>query len=188
MEYRLALILVFAALSQLRADEKIAHMAPETVDKNVAAATLVSKYQEAPDFSCQTTDGIKFNLAALKGKVVVLYFFSASVGASIIEMKDMEAEIFQKLRGREDFEMIAIGRGHSREELVKIGGENKLTFPLVADPKRELYGRYFKNYVPRTMVVRKDGTIGYLASGYDELKSLPRLQAVLTSELAVKTP
>lgn len=149
------------------------------VDEEVKKNTLVEVGQMAPDFTCETTDGRTITLSALKGKGVVLYFFSTSVGACITEMRYLEQEIFQKLRNREDFQLIAIGRGHSREELVKVGGENKLTFPLVPDPKQELYQRYFSKFVPRTVVVRKDGSIAYLASGYREFAGITDLQAAL---------
>lgn len=156
------------------------------VDKAVAQATLVKVKQAAPDFTCTTTDSRTITLSALKGKAVVLYFFSTSVGACITELKYLEKEVFQKLQNRDDFQLIAIGRGHSREELVKVGGENKLTFPLVADPKQELYQRYFSKYVPRTVVVRKDGSIAHLASGYREFAGTLELQVVLQGVLADK--
>ncbi len=156
------------------------------LDKSIASATLVKVGETAPDFTCKATDGRTFTLSALKGKVVVLYYFSTSVGACITEMKNLEKEIFQKLLNREDFQLIAIGRGHSREELVKAGGENKLTFPLVPDPKQEIYQLCFSQFVPRTVVVRKDGSIAYLASGYREFDGIVELQSVLEGVLAEK--
>lgn len=153
------------------------------LDEEVKQSTLVQVGQAAPDFTCKTTDNRTITLSALKGKVVVLYFFSTSVGTCITEMRHLEEEIFQKLRNREDFQLIAIGRGHSREELVKTGGENKLTFSLVPDPEQELYRRYFSKFVPRTVVVRRDGSIAYLASGSRESLGITDLQVVLQSVL-----
>ena len=146
---------------------------------------MIQLEHPAPDFACQTTDGKTLSLAALKGKVVVLYFFATSVPSCLVEMKYLEKEVFQPLRQRTDFQLIAIGRGHSREEVVKVGGENKLNFPLVADPQRENYHRYFTKFVPRTVVVRKNGTIAYLSNGTHEFDGIVKLQAVLTRELAV---
>ena len=156
------------------------------LDKAVASATLVKVGQSAPDFTCQTIDGKSLTLSAMRGKVVVLYYFSTSVGFCLTEMKYLEKEVFQKLRDREDFQLIGIGRGHSHDELVKAGGQNKLTFPLVADPKQEFYQRYFSKYVPRTVLVRKDGSIAYLASGYHEFNGIVELQTALQRALAEK--
>ncbi len=164
-------------------------LAETAIDREIAATTLVQKEHPAPDFTGMTTDGKNITLSTLKGKVVVLYFFSTkSMPACVSEMKYLEKEVFQKLRERENFQLIAIGRDHTREELVKTGGENKLTFPLVPDPKQEIYARYFTKFTPRTVVVRKDGSIAYLVSGQHEYDGIIRLQAVLTRELAVKTP
>ncbi|MFN0078607.1 MAG: peroxiredoxin family protein [Prosthecobacter sp.] len=164
-------------------------LAESAIDREILATTLVQKEHPAPDFTGQTTDGRSLTLSALKGKVVVLYFFSTkSVPACISEMKYLEREICQKLNDREDFQLIAIGRDHTREELVNIAGENKLNFPLVPDPKQEIYARYFTKFTPRTVVVRKDGSIAYLVSGHHEFDGIIRLQAVLTRELAMKTP
>jgi peroxiredoxin len=160
--------------------------AEEELDKQVAAATLVEQFQAAPDFTCKTTDGRDFTLSAQKGKVLLLYFFSTSNAASITEMRYLEKEIHQKLKGRGDFQIIAIGRGHEREELVKLAGERHYTFSFVPDPKQEIYGRYFARFVPRKVVVRRDGTIAYLASGYKEFEGILQLQELLARELAVK--
>lgn len=160
----------------------------EDVDQAVQEATLVKLYEKAPDFTCRTTDGREFKLSAMRGRVVVLYFFASSVPFSLTEMGYLEAEVFQKLRQRDDFAILGIGRGHSRDEVVKMAGEKKLTFPMAADPLQECYNRYFSKFIPRTVVVRKDGTVAFLASGYREYDGIVDLRAVLQRELAAKAP
>ncbi|WP_395718921.1 peroxiredoxin family protein [Prosthecobacter sp.] len=160
----------------------------DDLSQEVKAATLVSLYGKAPDFTCRTTDGREFQLSAMRGKVVLLYFFASSVPFSLTEMRYIEKEVFEKLRQRDDFAILGVARGHTREETVVMGGQNKLTFPLAADPKQELYGRYFTKFVPRTVVVRKNGTIAYLASGSKEYESIVQLQTVLARELAATVP
>ncbi len=162
--------------------------AKEGVDKEMQEATLVAVGQAAPDFTCQTTNSIPFTLSANKGKVVVLYFFAESVPFSLTEMKYLESEIYKPLGKRSDFAILGLARGHTREETVKLGGENQVTFPQAADPKQECYKRYFTKFVPRLVVVRKNGTIAYIESGYKELTSISLLQAVLEKELAVSAP
>jgi peroxiredoxin len=182
MSMKLPFLLLFIACTSLLSANAADHL-----EEDVKAATLVRKDQAAPDFTCRTTDNREIKLSALKGKVVLLYFFSTkSVPASVFEMKYLEKEIFQKLQKRDDFQLLAIGRGHTREELVKIGGENKLTFPLVPDEKEEICRHYFNKFVPRKVVLRRDGTIAYLASGYAEFDGIVNLQQVIARELAYK--
>lgn len=149
----------------------------------VDAASLVKVYEPAPDFTCRSTDGREFQLSALKGKVVLLYFFDKVPGACAIELRYLQKVIVDKLKDRKDFAMLAIGRGFEREAVVKYAGENKLDLPMAADPKADIYGRYFLKFVPRVVVVRKDGTVAFLRSGYREFEGVVELQEVLTREL-----
>jgi hypothetical protein len=68
----------------------------------------------------------------------------------------------------------------------KIGRDKGLTFLLTADPRLEIFQRYFTKYVPRKVLLRRDGTIGLLASGYNELDGASTLKAAVSSELAQK--
>ncbi len=172
----------FAILTACGAAVAMAQQA-DNVDAQVEQSTHVRRGDAAPEFACQATDGRQFDLSSSKGKVTVLYFFSTSVGASLTEMRHLENEVVRKVGSRDDFQIIGIGRGHTREELVKVGGENRLTFPLAADPQAEIYGRYFLKFVPRTVVVGRDGSIIHMASGYDEALGLERLKHVLNGEL-----
>lgn len=173
----LTLLVSLACATPLRAAETA-----DKIDAQMQQATLVAKGQAAPDFASASTDGRQFALSAQKGKVVVLYFFDARIGACVTEMKLLEKEVFQKLRDRGDFALVGIGRGHSRDELVTVGGANGLTFPLMADPQAEVFRRYFSKFVPRTVVVRRDGTISHLASGYRDLTGIIALQQALDAE------
>lgn len=155
----------------------------ESIDAQIQAATRVKKGEIAPDFSCKTTEGRNFSLEAQKGKVVLLYFFAASVPFSYTEMRYIEQEIVKKLGDREDFSVLCIARGHTHEEVVRMGGENKLRLPMVADADKTIYERYFSKFVPRTAIVAKDGSIAYLTSGSKEFEGIVQLQQALEEEL-----
>lgn len=162
--------------------------AADGMDQKIKEATLIQKDKPAPDFTCRTTDGRNVTLSELKGKVVVIYFFSMSNQTSLTEMKYLEKEVFQRLRERGDFQMIAVGRDHGREELVRLSGDMRYSFPMVPDAHREIFHRYFTSFVPRTVVVRKNGTVGYLATGYHEFDGIVKVQAILAKELAAPAP
>lgn len=155
----------------------------DSIDAQIQAATRVKKGETAPDFSCKTTEGRAFNLGAQKGKVVLLYFFAASVPFSFTEMRYIQKEIVEKLEKREDFAVLCIGRGHSREELVRIGGQNMLRLPMAADADKTIYERYFSKFVPRTVLIAKDGTIAFQMSGSKEFEGIVKLQQALDVEL-----
>ncbi|MGE0387577.1 MAG: peroxiredoxin family protein [Gammaproteobacteria bacterium] len=144
-------------------------------------ATLTRVGDEAPAFTCRTIDGTRFALAELKGKVVLVNFFAAWCDPCNVEMPRLEQEIWTKYKDRK-FVMVAIGREHSAAELAEFREKHKLTFTLAPDPKREIYGRFATESVPRTYVIAADGRIAYQSEGYSA-SEFARLPWVIQAEL-----
>lgn len=139
-----------------------------------ALSTQVKPGDVAPDFSCQTVSGEQFSLSGQKGKVVLVNFFATWCAACMEEMPHLDKEVFLKFGSRNDFKLIAIGRGHSAAELTKFNNEKGFTLPIAPDPKREIYSRYADKYIPRNFVVGKDGkiklsTVGYTAEDFQKI-------------------
>lgn len=176
MPLRLLLAIACLASAAIAADG-------DALDREIRASTLIQAGDTAPDFSCKTTDGHAFTLSAQKGKVVLLYFFASSVPFCYPEMRYIEKEIVEKLAKREDFTVLCLGRGHNREELVKIGGENKLRLPMAADEQKEIYSKMFTKFVPRTVIIGKDGRVVHTAAGSKEFEGIVKLQEAIAREL-----
>jgi peroxiredoxin len=64
------------------------------------------------------------------------------------------------------FLMVAIGREHTKDDLVKFNKEKGFTFPIAPDPKREVFSLFAKQSIPRNYVIGKDGKIAYQGIGY----------------------
>lgn len=173
----LVILLACLALSGLRAREA------DALQREIAASTLIRPGDSAPDFACRTTDGRDFSLSQQKGRVVLLYFFASSVPFCYPEMRYIEQEIVKKLEQRGDFAVLCLARGHTREEVVRIGGENKLRLPMAADETKSIYQKMFTKFVPRVVLVGKDGRIAYTATGSREFEGILRLQQAVSEEL-----
>lgn len=174
------LIFVLLACACLHAENPV----EEDVDKAVLAATRVRAGQQAPDFTIKATDSTSFTLSALRGKVVVLYFFAEAAPASLTELAYLEKEVWQKLKDRGDLVVLGIARGHSREEVVQMAGKKGVTFPAAPDADGVVYGRFFDRYVPRLVVVDRGGFITHLRAGYKEFDGIVELQQAVAKALS----
>ncbi|MBA4318153.1 MAG: protein-disulfide isomerase [Flavobacterium sp.] len=122
--------------------------------------------QDVPAFKVTALDGKTIDITAMKGKVVLLNFFATWCGPCMQEMPLVEKEIWQKLKS-DNFVVLAVGREHSTEELIKFNKEKGFTFLIAPDLKRGVYSLFAKELIPRTYVIDKNGKIAFQSIGYD---------------------
>jgi len=160
----LAMILAVPALANTAGDEEDDHQDP--ADK-VAASTLVRVGDPAPAFVSGLLGGGEFDLAAQKGKVVLINWFATWCPPCRAEMPHLEKEVWQRFRGDEGFAMVSVAREESAKEVGPFVVEYKVTWPFALDPKREAYAKYATAYIPRNVVVDRTGTIIYQSQGFE---------------------
>jgi peroxiredoxin len=156
---------------------------PQTLSADdEAKTTRVKAGENAPDFTCKTISGEAFSLDQHKGKVILVNFFATWCGPCLAELPHLEKEILQRYADRKDFRLIVIGREHSAEELAEFAKEKNLSLPMAPDPKREIYGKYAEQYIPRNFIVGKDGKVKLASVGYTE-SSFQEVVQTLENEL-----
>ena len=129
-------------------------------------ATLVHAGEIAPDFSVSTLDGEVFSLSGARGNVVIISFFATWCPPCREELPHLEKEIWQEFRDQ-SFRLVAIGREESPEKLRPFVEKMGLSFPIAADPEREIYAKYAEAYIPRLFLVGRDGVVLYESSDFD---------------------
>ena len=125
---------------------------------------------KAPSFSCKTLKGKEYTIDRLKGKVIMLNFFATWCPGCNLELPELEKEIWNKYRDNPDFVLLVIGREHTDKDLIAFAGSKNLDLPFVPDPGREIYRLYASRYIPRNIVIDKEGNIVFQNSGFTAKK------------------
>jgi peroxiredoxin len=126
--------------------------------------------QEAPDFVIDPGDGTKQKLSDLRGKVVMLQFTASWCSVCRKEMPHIEKEIWKRNKVRSDFVLVGIDLDEPLETVKKFQEEIKVTYPLVLDPKGNIFYSYAAKGagVTRNVIVDKTGKIVYMTRLYKE--------------------
>ncbi len=130
--------------------------------------SLMKKGTLVPDFSLFTLDGQQIKFSELKGKTVFLNFFTLSCPMCMKELPLLEKEIWLKYKNRPDVVILAVGREEQVDKLNSFREKKGLTIPIVADPKREVYALFASQYVPRNIVIDKQGMLVLSEVGFTE--------------------
>jgi len=150
-----------AALSLLATTSCIAEDQPAADE-----TTLVEVGQTAPDFTVEMLDGSYVTLSDLRGRTVLLTFWSSECSICRAEMSVVQQRIIDRFAGR-GFAYLPVSRGLGRETVEEFCRQNGYTFPVGLDPDRSIYGMYATRYVPRSFLIDADGTILMSAVEYE---------------------
>lgn len=140
--------------------------------------------QQAPSFKARTLDNEEINLADLKGKVVLLDFWSLSCAACFKELPELN-EIVKKYP-QEVFVLISL-MYNTKDELLKkfdttkdgykmrkpIFGNDKVDFQIIPDAKEIMKLYTDKLVFPRAFIVDQRGIVTRHFLGYAEDRGIP---------------
>ena len=112
----------------------------------------------APDFSLPDLGGKEISLSSLKGKVVLLSFWSIYCQPCRQEMPMMDS-LYQKYRSEG---LDVVGVNIDRDPLVSIQNfvkENRLSFPILLDREKRTMKTYRAHFLPSTFLIDRSGII-----------------------------
>lgn len=112
----------------------------------------------APDFTLKdVTSGRDYTLSGLRGKVVMLNFFTYTCEPCKAEMPYLQ-EIDQEFKGQ-GFQMIGIGLASTSEQLRSLAQQLGVSYPILLgnDEVSKAYGQI--DFVPTSFIIDRQGNM-----------------------------
>lgn len=135
--------------------------------QDIESTTLIHAGDVAPDFTVEMLDGKRVTLSSLRGKVVLVSFWATWCPPCRQEMSHMQEGVIDRFAGS-DLVVLPISRGEKRETVEKFIEKMGYGFPVGLDIDQSIYSKYASNYVPRSVVINREGEVVYVAVVYDE--------------------
>lgn len=129
----------------------------ESPDPSYDQTTHVHIGDLAPNFTVEMLDNHPITLADLRGKIVLLTFFSPACPDCHAQFEHIKSQIttFDSAK----FQFVPIARNEKRATVEQFRLENGYTFDMGYDPDGKIYGLYATRYVPRNYLIDSDGRI-----------------------------
>lgn len=123
----------------------------------------LSKGNTAPNFQLEDLNGNLVSLWDLRGKVVLLNFWTSYCGWCKKEMPSME-EIYQDYKDK-GFEILAVNIKGDKDGLREFMNKNGFTFPVLLDSDGAAARTYQVQGVPNTYIIDSRGIIQEVVLG-----------------------
>ena len=116
-----------------------------------------------PPFALAALDGRKVDLAAMRGRVVLINYWATWCEPCREEMPAIE-RLRAKMKGR-PFEVLAVNYGESEEKVSSFVAKLKLSMPVLLDPYKNSVEDWKVRGLPMTFLVDASGRVRYWSFG-----------------------
>jgi peroxiredoxin len=142
---------------------------------------------KAPDFDLPTLDGQHVSLSSLRGKVVLIDFWSTICDPCLKEMPEL-VKLYQERKDK-GFTVLAIATDgpETVANVSSVAKERKMVFPVLLDTETAALDRYNpEGRLPFTEVIDRNGNVVLKRSGYQpgDVESQRRLVEAIDKAMA----
>lgn len=154
--------------------------APQSINTDKKSVSTFSvgleKDQQAPDFTLSTLTGESVKLSSLRGKTVILNFWTTWCPPCKFEMPDMQQFYSDYKKNNIIIIGVNLTDNESNTKQVKdFTKQYKISFPILLDTKGEIRKQYKIITIPTTYIIDSNGIIAENVIGpitYDKIKKL----------------
>lgn len=125
---------------------------------------------EVPAFRFEIEKGQFQNITDHKGKLVLINLFATWCPPCRLELPEMQKQIWNKYQHDSRFALFVFGREEGWEVLESFKKKHKYGFPILPDPKRDIFSKFASQSIPRNILIDESGKIIYQSEGYDEIE------------------
>jgi peroxiredoxin len=119
----------------------------------------------APDFTLDTIAGDIITLSALRGKLVMVTFWTTSCGACVAEMPDIQ-EVYDTWSGEKYLEILAVNSKQPVVYVQRFLDEREwCTMPVLLDTAGAVAQEYHITRIPRTFFIDSNGIVRKVQQG-----------------------
>ncbi|HUT78067.1 MAG TPA: TlpA disulfide reductase family protein [Polyangia bacterium] len=119
---------------------------------------LLPEGSAAPEFSLPRPDGTMLSLAELRGKVVVLDFWSVTCPPCLEELPTL-ASLWRRMESRGVVVVGIAAGGESRQDVARFAKERGIDYPLAVDGSGSISAAYRISALPTIYVISREGTV-----------------------------
>lgn len=160
---------------------------PKSPASEAPASNDAAAGSKAPDFDLKTLDGESVSLSSLRGKVVLIDFWSTICDPCLKEMP----ELVQLYQARKDKGFVVLAIATDGPETVanvsRVAKAENMVFPVLLDTDTEVMNRYNpEGRLPFTEVIDRNGVVVLKRSGYQpgDVESQKRLVDAIDKAMA----
>ena len=125
-------------------------------------------------------DGASLDLAALKGRVVVVNFWATWCEPCIAELPSL-ALLRERMKGRA-VDVVAVNFGESPEKVTAYVARQKLALPVFLDPEKRAAGEWKVGGLPMTFLIDTRGRVRHWSFGerdWNDARSVKLVEGML---------
>lgn len=157
--------------------------APEAAAPSAGSGTEPTVGSIAPEFSLQTLDGQTVNMAALRGKNILLNYWVTWCIPCMEELPIID-KIYQEFQSQ-NLVVLSVN-GINQDEIAKVkevANEKTPSLPVILDENDALYNSYWVRFMPTSFFIDENGVIRHIQLGNaPEEKLRDKIQMLISDQ------